>query len=550
MRAPIHRVSRLALSIFSSLPALALALCFVALISFAFELDITLWHHLVDFLLWRVFLNTLGLLVGVSLISLVLGIVFAYLVVFVDFPGRRYFNQLLALPLAMPAYVLAFVWIGLLDFSGPVQTYFREAFGFESSLFSIRNGAGAAFVLGLSLYPYIYFLAREAFLSQGQKVIEVAQSLGLKNRAVFFKVTLPFARPWILAGVSLVGLECLADFGVSMAFNYETWTVLTYRTWFDHFSLSTAAQLCLIQLSGIFVFLVLINRIRKKGSYVSLSNKLLVSRSTKHSARAWVISLLLGLFLFMLIGLPMLQLVLWSVSANSVGKTLHYFQNTLGLGVLAGCFVIMFSLLSSAVQRFATRAKLLTRLNQFALLGYAFPGTVMAISFIVGLSILLGSFSQSVWLSFIAMLFALVVRYFSVGFRSIESAYERIDSHLDEACQSLGQNKMGVFSKIHLPLLKPACFSAFFLVFMDTAKEMPIQVMMRPFGWDSLSTKIFQYTAEGQWEEASAPALALVSLSVLLGFLLKPSIDLSKRAWSLATNRKKYVIPKNQSTHS
>lgn len=543
------RFSRSVFALGCLLPAGLLAASLFCLLYFSIELDAGLWAHLWQHRLLQVAWDSLFLLFSVSLCSLVLGLSFAYLVVFVSFPGRMLFEKLLALPLAVPSYVFAFVWIGLLDFAGPVQSLIREGLGWSEFDLSVRNRFGISAVLSLSLYPYVYLLAREAFSSQGPRMSEVARSLGVRSKSMFFRLHVAFARPWIVAGLTLVALECLSDFGAVMAFNYETWTVLIYRTWFDHFSLSTAAQLCLIQLGAIFLLLILLQVSRGQDRYESTVNddKRAYHRSEGNN---WWITIILSGFLLIVLGLPMFQLIVWSFQIEAWhqqwAQLAVLLRNTFLLAFAAGVLVVLVSALAAAAERFFPRRPLFVIANRISLLGYAFPGTVLAVAFVVGLTLVFGPLSQIAGLSLTALVVALAVRYFSVGFRSLRSAYERLPKRLDEASESLGCRGWQLFQRLHFPLIQPAALSAFFLVFMDVAKEMPLQVMIRPFGWQTLSTQIFQYTVEGEWQRAAAPSLILVFLSVGLGFLLKPSIDWSRRTLNFFRNREIHALPQRK----
>lgn len=531
----------------SNVPALLLLIAFASLALFSFSFDKELWTHVSQHLIQEAVSNTLFLLGGTLALSFLLGVSAAYAVVFLEFPWRRIIEKLLALPLAMPGYVLAFIWIGSLDYAGPFQTFLRENLGLHQFDLSVRNPLGVIVVMAISLYPYVYFLAKEAFRSQSHRITEAAQSLGLSKKEIFFRVTLPYSRPWILAGLSLVALECLADFGVSMAFNFQTWTVLIYRTWFDHFSLSTSAQLCLLQLISIFLLLMFVQRIRKKGHYVSLA-RFDLKEKTSFTMREKFVSAAFIIFLFLVLGLPLWQLTQWTLIAwrldlIGVMEIERVIWQTFGIAFLTSSLILGFSLFSASYSRFFRSPLLIKRLQPLSLFGYAVPGTVLAVAFLVSLTWLMGPLAQWPLLSLSVMSIVLMVRYYSVSFRPIESAYERISPQLDEASVALGVKGQSLFQRIHWPLLSPASASAFLLVFMDIAKEMPIQVMLRPFGWDSLSIKIFHYTAEGQWEAAAVPALFLVLLSFAISILLKPSIELTRKVWRrLVTRERLYAV--------
>ncbi len=270
------------------------------------------WDHLSQHVLPGILLNTFWLALGVALCTGFLGVTLAWLTAVCDFPGRRFFSWALMLPLAMPAYVTAFVAIGLLDFTGPLQTLLREWFGTSDWFPRIRSRGGVILVMSLALYPYVYLLARNAFLTQGRRALEAGQSLGLSRRTGFVRIALPMARPWIVAGIMLVLMETLADFGTVAIFNYDTFTTAIYKAWFGLFSLSTASQLASILVLIVFVVVAVEQRWRGVRRYHG-------SRSTAATYRlkpatGWAVSLLLGLFFCTVFVIPLLQLLIWSAS--------------------------------------------------------------------------------------------------------------------------------------------------------------------------------------------------------------------------------------------
>ncbi len=489
-----------------------------------------LWKHLHETLLAELLWNSLWLVLGVPVGTTVLGVSLAWLTSVCHFPGRRLFSWALLLPMAMPAYVLAFVFLGLFDFSGLIPTFYRNVFGHNIPLPDIRGPFGVICVLSLALFPYVYLLSRNAFLTQGKRALEAAQALGINRWQGFFRVALPMARPWIAGGVLLVLMETLADFGAVSVFNYDTFTTAIYKMWFGFFSLEGAAQLSSFLIVIAFVLLVTEQWQRRRMRYTQ-SGKLGqdAERVELHGWRAW------GAFLYCLFVLgiafllPVCQLLYWGLEAFGEEFDSRYFQwlwHSLLLGLMAAVLIAAVSLvLAYARRRHPDR---LTKLAVwFSGLGYALPGSVLAVGIFIPLALLdnlmidtardwfgweLGSvFKETVMI----MLLAYLIRFLAVGHKAVDSAMQRIRPSIDEAAWLMGVKGVELLRRIHLPILSGGLATALTLAFVDVMKEMPITLMTRPFGWDTLAVKIFELTSEGEWERAAIPALFLVAAGLL-----------------------------------
>lgn len=494
----------------SLLPSLVVATSLFFLATKATEVDEKVWTHLWSFVLWDSVLNTLILIIGVGLLSLVLGVGFAVLVSFYDFPGRSFFSRALVLPLIFPGYVLAFVWIGILEHSGPLQSSLRSYLGSDFALPEFRSTWGIILILSLSLYPYIYFLTRQAFMSQGRRIIEAGQTLGLSLKRSIWWLAIPSSRPWIFSGLALVLMESIADFGVATSFNYDTLTILIYRTWFSFFSIETAAQLSFLELAIVFLIFFFLYR---RSKFKIFEDKNLGQDRSPRKKLGLATSFLLGAFLSLSFVIPCIQLLTWSLSTNWHIEMLVWVTNSFSISLLSALSICIFASLISLTTRFGLLNSFFNKLARIANFGYAVPGTIFAVSLMIGFTYLFGPFGTSLSLSLLAMIIALSARNFAVGFQPIENSFVRVPNSLDEAARTLGQSKWGVFKKVHVPLFWPGLVTGFLLVFLDVFKEMPIQVMLRPTGWESLSTKIYQYTVEAMWNEAAAPAFLLVVLA-------------------------------------
>lgn len=483
------------------------------------------WRHLTETVLSRLVLNTLILAVGVSSGVLLIGVGLAWLVSMCEFPGRRFFEWALMLPLAIPAYVSAFVMLGLFDFSGPVQTLLREFFGPHGYWFpEVRSGGGVITVMVLALYPYVYMLARAAFLTQGRTTMEAARVLGLGPWGGFFRAVLPMARPAIVVGVSLALMEALADFGAVAVFNYDTFTTAIYKSWFGLFSLQAASQLSTLLL--LFVALVLLGerRLRGRAHYHAALPNTRAQRYALTGGRRWFAAGCCGMVFAIAFVIPVAQLLGWTwgvigteLSARYLGLLLH----TLALGGIAAVITVTGALLLAYISRFH-RDRLSRPLVSMATLGYALPGTVLAVGIMLtftGVDRMLSSLWQAmggatplrIFSGTVAvLLLAYLVRFLAVAFGPIESGFARIRPGLSEAARGLGATPAELMRRIYLPLLRPGLLTAALLVVVEVMKEMPATLLLRPFGWDTLAVRIFEMTSEGEWERAALPAITLV----------------------------------------
>ncbi|RJG02201.1 ABC transporter permease [Noviherbaspirillum sedimenti] len=490
------------------------------------------WNHLAEHVLPDILLNTLWLSLGVAFGTGVLGVTLAWLTAVCEFPGRRFFAWALMLPLAMPAYVTAFVAIGLLDFTGPLQTLLREWFGSSAWFPRIRSRGGVILVMSLALYPYVYLLARNAFMTQGRRALEAGQSLGLSRRMGFVRIALPMARPWIVAGIMLVLMETLADFGTVAIFNYDTFTTAIYKAWFGLFSLSTASQLASILVLIVFALVATEQRWRGARRYQGSGRSQATTYRLK-PALGWTVSLLLGLFFCATFAIPLTQLVVWSASVFAEEFDARYpmfIWHSVLLSAIAAVLVVVAGLILSYALRVYRDwpTRFFARLST---LGYAVPGTVLAVGIFIPVAWLdnrllawlpqLGGSGGSVLKGTLTvMLLAYVARFLAPGFNAIDSAMQRITRSQEEAARGMGLYGWRLLAQVHVPLLRGGLLTAALMVFVDVMKEMPITLMTRPFGWDTLAVRVFEMTSEGQWELAALPAVVLVLVGLLPVMLL------------------------------
>jgi len=534
--APLQAESFLPVKNFWFWAALSIALFTLAPVAVVFTYygspETEIWLHLKSTVLPEYIAHTVFLVFGVGVGTALIGVTLAWLTAVCEFPGRRFFSWALMLPLALPAYVTGFVLIGLLDFTGPLQTFLRDQFGL-SGFPPIRSGGGVVLAMTLALYPYVYLLARNAFMTQGRRALEAAQSLGLSRRQGIFRVALPMARPWIVGGVSLAIMETLADFGTVAIFNYDTFTTGIYKAWFSLFSLPAAAQLASLLILAVFALLLIEQYSRSRMRYTATGRASGNTRFALSGSTKWLAFALCALVWLAAFAVPVASLGYWAWQAFAQDfdqRYLGYFGHSLLLGALAAAlctWVALWLAYAGRLQRDVSM-RLITRL---ATLGYAVPGAVLAI----------GSYSLIAWVdnhyiawmqslgassgpilqgTIVAMLAAYLARFLTVAHQPVEAAMQRVTYSMDDAARSLGLTAIQVLRRVHLPVMRGGMLTAALLVFVDVMKEMPITLMTRPFGWDTLATRIFEMTSEGEWERAALPAVGLVIAGLLPVLLL------------------------------
>jgi iron(III) transport system permease protein len=492
------------------------------------RLDI--WAHLASTILGELVVNTLALLVLVGVGTAGLGTWLAWLVSTREFPGRRLFDWALILPMAVPAYVIGFVFVALLDFTGPVQTAMRQAFGPGAWLPDVRALWGVALVMTLVLYPYVYLLARSAFAELGASPIEAARSLGRSPRQAFWSVALPLARPAIATGTALALMEALADFGTVSIFGYRTFTVAIYRVWFGMFDRVAAGQLAATLMLCAAALLVAERALRGSRRYVQSGGRH-ASRALPRlrGLRALSATAACATVTGVAFALPVATLTWWATQGDARIDMSRYgdlVRNSVSLATVAAGAAVAAGLVLAYGLRLA-RSRPLEWAARAASLGYAVPGSVIAVGVLVvlaaadrGLVRLLaevtgGPVGLLLTGSALGLVFAYLVRFISVAFHTVEAGLTRIAPSLEECARSLGARPSRVLSQVHLPLLRGTLLTAVILVFVDVMKEMPATMLIRPLGWDTLAVEVWQFTTESLWQQAALPALTIVAAGLL-----------------------------------
>lgn len=484
------------------------------------------WRHLLDTVLPTLIRNTGILIVGVIAWVWLLGVGLAWLTALCDFPGRRFFDWALILPLAMPAYVLAFTWLGLLDYGGPLQLGLARRFGANGYWFpDIRSPGMVVFFFALSLYPYVYMLARAAFAGQGRRMLEAARILGRTPWGAFWHAALPMARPAIAAGCALAAMEALADFGAVSVFGFQTFTTAIYKAWYGMFNLPAATQLASLLLLFVLAALTVERRMRGRARYFASDGQAPTAREriVLTGMAGWLATGVATLVFGLAFAVPMTQLAIWALGRIAQDLDARYWSllgHTLLLGGGAALLASLVALILGLIRKRHPEDRPIRLAVRLASSGYALPGSVLAVGVMLALIAIgkalgtTGGTNGALGAGVGALLLAYLARFLAVAMGPVESGLERIRPAILEAAQGLGSDLWEQIRRIHLPLLRPGLLTAILLVLIEVMKEMPATLMLRPFGWDTLAVRIHEMTSEGEWERAALPAVTLVLIGV------------------------------------
>ncbi|WP_420939097.1 ABC transporter permease [Aeromonas veronii] len=524
--------------------ALLLGLPVIALLFSAFSAEGELFRHLADTVLLDYLGNTLGLVVGVVLLSLLFGVPTAWLVAMCQVPGRRALQWALMLPMAMPSYIVAYVYTDLLDYSGPLQAGLRALFGWNSPADywfpAIRSLGGAAWVLALVLFPYVYLLTRASFLEQSVSLIHSSRLLGCTPWQSFRRLSLPLARPAIMVAVSLVAMETLADFATVHFFAINTLTTAVYDTWLGYGSLATAAKLSCLMLLAVVLLIALERRSRSRQQVFqkAMGHEQPLRYPLKGIRRAlaglWCWGLVLAGF-----GLPFVILLDYGVRYFELSWTPEFVRfagNSLLISALTALLAMGIALLLGFFRRLDGGIKSLLPLR-IAAMGYAMPGTVLAIGVLVPLTALDFAINDlAEWLgrqgpgllltgTITAIVFGYLVRFVAIAIGSVESSMGKISPSLDMAARSLGQGDGGMLWRVHLPLVRRGLFAGAMLVFIESMKELPAALLLRPFNFDTLATHVYQFVSDEMLERGALGAIVIVLVGLLPLIWVNRSLD-------------------------
>lgn len=510
------------------------AIPIVTVIALALTPTEDIWTHLAETVLGIYVETTLILMVGVGFGTFVLGTSTAWLVTMCRFPGKKIFEWALLLPMAVPAYVIAYVYTDILEYSGPLQSTLRATFNWTSRsdywFFEIRSLGGAITMMTLVLYPYVYLLARSAFLEQSVCVLEASRTLGYGPWKSFRRVALPLARPAIAVGVSLVMMETLNDFGTVDFFAISTFTAGIFDVWLNMNSTSGAAQLATVLLLfvGALVALERIGRRGRKFHHTSSRQRALPGYQL-HGSQKWLV---FGVCLTpVVLGFGVPAWVLGKYAINHYRDAFEasfwsHVGNSLMLASIAATIAVLVGVFLAYGLRMSHNP-MVRALTRFSALGYAVPGAVLGIGIVVALgwadnsfdALMRKNFSISTGLilsgTIAAVSFGYVVRFLSLSFGTVDAGLSKITTNMDGAARTLGLNRLATLMRVHLPLMRPSVITAALLVFVDCMKELPMTMILRPFDFETLATFVHQYASDEQLAEASLAALAIVAAGII-----------------------------------
>jgi iron(III) transport system permease protein len=530
-------------SLFVAALAALMALPLATVVALSLSARESVWPHLIRTVLPGALADTGLLLAGVGTLTLLFGTGMAWLVTMYRFPGRGLLDRLLVLPLAMPTYIIAYCYVELLDFSGPVQRALRALFGWRTVkdywFPDVRTLTGAILVLSAVLYPYVYLSARASFVQQSICVLEVARTLGRTSAGAFWSVALPLARPALAAGVALALMECLNDLGAVQYLGVSTLTVSIYATWLQRSSLAGAAQIALVALLFVLALLVAERAARGKsqfhhttGRYRSIPFSDLEGWRGYAAAFACCLPVIAGFVAPFGVLLVQASAHMSDALASGFWRAI---RNSVGIAALAAGTTVALGLGLAYARRLAPTA-FVCSVVQAAGLGYAMPGTVLALGLIIPLAALdnhvdaalRSHFGISSGLMLSGSLFVIVlaytIRFLAVSLGALEAGLERLSPNLDAVARTLGETALSALWRVHMPLLVPALGAAGLLVFVDGMKELPATLLLRPFNFETLATHVYSYAALEQFESAALGALTIVAIGLVPVLLLHQAV--------------------------
>ena len=496
-----------------------------------------------DTFLFEYIFNSTIILFFVIIITFFIGVISAYFVSFYEFPFSNFFNWALILAFAIPGYIYAFSIIAFFENYGTafsILTYFFGENNYNLIIPKVDGIKGAILAISFSLYPYVYVLTRASFYYQSNNYIEVGKNLGLSSKETFFKIILPSARPAIIAGLALVSMECLSDFGTVSFFSVNTLTTGIYNSWLSFDDLNTANQISFVLLFFIlFLFSIEIFS-RKEARYHQPGRGYKPIAKIKLSGKKIFVPVTICLLIFLASFIfPVSQMIYWTFKFPKYFQDLKILNinfNTLLLVFLASLFIAIISLFINYGSRIS-KSKILNYLTNFSISGYAIPGVILAVAFITLFSnlsdFLTENFniksSKSIFIgSIFGLILAYFIRFFSLSFNGIKSSYEKINNSIDESAYLLGYSKIKTFLKIHVPYLRTNVILVILLISLEVIKELPITLILRPFNFETFATQAYIYASQDLLEAAALPSLFLIFWSTIL-ILLSSKYILSEK---------------------
>ncbi len=499
------------------------------------------WTHLYNYVLTGYILNSLWLVIGVSICVLIIGVGTAWLVTNYHFTGKNVFEWALILPFAVPPYILAYTFTGLFDTFGTANNLIRDIFflGNDFTFFpKVRNIYGAIIVFSFTLYPYVYLVSRMAFINQSRSILESGRTLGFNQFQVFYKLAIPMIRPAIVAGLMLVIMETLSDFGAVDHFAIATFTTGIFRTWYGMYDLETAMQLASLLLIFVTIFIFIERRSRRRAVFSiagSVFKPLNLSQLRGYKNLLAFIACLLPIFIGFI--LPVLELSYWALNYKLDffnQKFISTALNTLYLSITAAFLCTLLALIINFSIRYKTN-NLLKFLSSFLTVGYAVPGLILAIGVMRLLTFLDRNFTIEMFNlvltgSLVGLMMAYIIKSYALSSSTFDAGFERISPRIDDVARSLKTSGWNLLSKVHVPLLKTSFLTSMLLVVAEVIKELPATLILRPFNFDTLAVSTYIYAAEERMYDAAAPSISIVLVGLIPIIILTRLIRTSRPA--------------------
>uniref|UniRef100_UPI00403F1FD4 ABC transporter permease n=1 Tax=Paenibacillus sp. FSL K6-3182 TaxID=2921495 RepID=UPI00403F1FD4 len=495
------------------------------------------WQQIKEYMLFESVVQSLYLVVGTVFFSVIIGVSLAWLVAAYDFPMRKFFHFAFLLPLAIPPYIAAYTYGSMLSYTGSVQVFMRNTLGVtpNQAYFDILSMKGAIFIFSMFLFPYIYLMTKTFMEKQSAAFIENARLLGKGQLHIFFRIVLPLSQAAIIGGASLVAFEVLNDFGVTKHFGIASFTATIFKTWFGMYDVDSALRLSALLMSAIIGLFIMERLLRRRRRYHSATSKLNPLKRRKLSYLGTAAAIFVSTVIFALsFAIPVVQLLVWAKWTyqdvlNS--KFAQLVSNTLLVSIVAITVLMLLAVIVANVSRSLNRSLLSLAATKLILMGYSIPGAVLSIG-VLALFISLdhqlsgvyswlgfGSSKLVLSMSLVMLIFAYVIRFLGVGFNAVEAGFDKIGNRYSEASRTLGIGMTATFFKVDLPLIKGSILAGFLLTFMEIMKELPLTLLLRPFNFETLATKAYQYASDEQIHQASVPSLFIITVGTATVFV-------------------------------
>lgn len=516
---------------------ISLVVCIpLVVISSSFFVELSGYYNLLqDTYLYLYLFNTLALLIGVIILTLIFGVGSAYLVSFYKFPGSNFFTWALILSFAIPGYIYAYSLTAFFEYFGSLYSILKYIFGegdYNNFIPRIDSLIGSILSISLSLYIYVYLITRACFIYQSQSQIDAGKNMGFSNYQIFKRILLPSARPGIVAGLSLVAMECISDFGTVSFFNVQSLTTAIYDSWIVFDDINTAYQLSFFLIFFILIFFIIekISRSRSRFNIPSRGYRSL-EKINLQGRKKWFAFYALLILFFVSFIFPISQMIFWIIKFPSnfdLSNILALTMNTMLLVVSTTLILILLSFITNYGMRIS-ESKTLNIITNFSISGYAIPGIILALTLLSFISFVSSYFNnESIKVLFIGTVFGLVlaycVRFYSLAINGIKTGYDKLNKSLDDVSYLMGNSKLGTFLQVHFPFLKQNLILISMLVSIDILKELPLTLILRPYNFETFATKAYVFASQDMLEYTAGPSLFLIFFASLIILISRKNI--------------------------